>query len=244
MENGRVCTSCGNWKPSSEFHKQRLGLNGLKSECKACRSNQSHAEHCKKTGIVRPIRKVTPYGEVERKLEIERKTGLKVCSKCGLPKRLGEFHKNRYSKDGRQSRCSECENLYYATNKEKVRESHREYLARPETKPKMKKWAKRFNALRKSRLKQGGKQFTDQEWIELVGHFDHRCINPDCWKQLPLEELTSDHVVPIILGGNNSIANTQPLCLSCNSSKGKRIIDYRPSAEMRLYGNKETSNAS
>jgi 5-methylcytosine-specific restriction endonuclease McrA len=34
--------------------------------------------------------------------------------------------------------------------------------------------------------------------------------------------------VPVALGGSSFIANIQPLCRSCNSSKQDRIIDYRP----------------
>jgi len=34
--------------------------------------------------------------------------------------------------------------------------------------------------------------------------------------------------VPLIKGGSDSIDNLQPLCGYCNSSKGTRVIDYRP----------------
>lgn len=39
--------------------------------------------------------------------------------------------------------------------------------------------------------------------------------------------LTVDHVIPLCLGGSNTIDNIQPLCRSCNPSKGIKIIDYR-----------------
>ncbi len=32
----------------------------------------------------------------------------KVCSGCGDPKELDEFHKNRSKKDGHQGECKEC----------------------------------------------------------------------------------------------------------------------------------------
>lgn len=41
------------------------------------------------------------------------------------------------------------------------------------------------------------------------------------------EHITLDHVVPVSRGGKNTISNLQPLCRSCNSTKGTKTIDYR-----------------
>lgn len=43
----------------------------------------------------------------------------KKCAKCGEVKPIDEFHKNKYKKDGRISRCRFCISLKYVINPEK-----------------------------------------------------------------------------------------------------------------------------
>lgn len=55
--------------------------------------------------------------------------------------------------------------------------------------------------------------------------YGYRCLK--CGERKPL---TADHVDSVKDGGRNHISNMQPLCRSCNSSKGAAFVDYRPLA--------------
>jgi 5-methylcytosine-specific restriction endonuclease McrA len=69
-----------------------------------------------------------------------------------------------------------------------------------------------------------GPHFTGPEWCELVEACGGRCLRYGA-----VEDLTVDHVIPLALGGSNTIDNIQPLCAACNNTKGCEVMDYRVS---------------
>ena len=49
------------------------------------------------------------------------------------------------------------------------------------------------------------------------------------WDQIPKAKnlktvITADHIIPLYENGTNYIENIQPLCYSCNSKKGHRLV--------------------
>jgi len=67
-----------------------------------------------------------------------------------------------------------------------------------------------------------GGHFTEDEWIRLCEEHGNKCL---CCQRKDVK-LTADHVIPLN-PGQDTIDNIQPLCQSCNSSKGRKTIDYR-----------------
>lgn len=80
------------------------------------------------------------------------------------------------------------------------------------------------NQLRKERMAAARVKGTHSplEWEQLKAEFNYRCVRcgaDDFGVQ-------KDHIVPVYQGGSDSIVNLQPLCASCNSSKGPETFSW------------------
>ncbi|HEC65576.1 MAG TPA: HNH endonuclease [bacterium] len=93
-----------------------------------------------------------------------------------------------------------------------------------------------YNKLRRNKKKVIGGSHTLEQWEEIKKKYNYMCL---CCKKLEPEIiLTEDHVVPLdrwdgwikehleVVYGCNDIENIQPLCRSCNSIKGIKIITF------------------
>lgn len=65
---------------------------------------------------------------------------------------------------------------------------------------------------------------TKEEWLELCAKYDFKCCN--CKSEVIGTTPTKDHIIPTFLGGSDAIENLQPLCRECNTSKGRKTINY------------------
>ena len=71
-----------------------------------------------------------------------------------------------------------------------------------------------------------GGRYSISDWLALCGSWGNKCLCCGAG-----ERLTADHVIPLACGGRNEIDNLQLLCKVCNSRKGIKSTDYRPSKE-------------
>ena len=198
----KVCTECGVEKSYNEFGKHAGRKDGKQSYCKSCDA----------------VRK--------RKYRANNKEKIKEYLKSNS-KRIKNRNKKYYEENAEKKKKYSKE--YYAANpekraewnlanKEKMKEYQRAWFQENPDKTKAK------DSRRRARVAGNGGSFTPKEWRALCKKYNNRCLC--CGKKKKLE---ADHIIPVTWpGGHSNIDNIQPLCRSCNSSKGNRsAADYR-----------------
>ena len=176
----------------------------------------------------------------------------KRCTKCGEVKPLDEYHKDKRRGDGRRSDCRTCVKArdaehyqanrerkleyratHYAENRDRIRESDREYSARPEVKARRAEYHAarphiRWECDYRTRARAYGFEprvvrFTREALIEAHGD---RCVH--CGG--PFESL--DHYPhPISRGGVHSLTNCVPSCLNCQRYSWRE--DFTPTNTLK-----------
>lgn len=201
------CTKCGEWKPRSKFSPDPRLKSGLRSSCKVCSAAATQSWR-------------------ERNPEKHQKSNLARALQWyqNHKEEVKEARRLRYERS--QGKELEQNARWKSEHKEQHLEGSRRWQA---THPDNVK-ARAHN--RRARIKANGGRFTAQEWRALKEFYDFACLQ--CGKCEPEIKLTPDHVLPLKLGGTNSIDNIQPLCGTCNNKKGAKHIDYRRDNEIRL----------
>lgn len=145
--------------------------------------------------------------------------------------------KRRIKRRENKELYAEKRKKYYEKNKERKKQYAREYAKRPYVKEKIREARRRYyksvngkNAINNSIIKRK----LDKEKVFEISQKDLKrvyklnCIN--CGSK----EITLDHIIPISRGGRHSIGNLQPLCRSCNASKGTMfMVEWKQELQRR-----------
>lgn len=241
LEGVKRCSLCGELKPESEFYQKAPGK--LFAECKMCnlarthRYQQSHREE-----------KVS-YDREYRVAHKEQTAAAKRKYRDAHIEQIAEYRQNYYVAHQEQIKVRKRkfradhrqEHLAYncrwrELHPEQAAEQSRRYYLKHTGAVKVR--VLRYRAAnpekrtvleqrRRARKRGNGGTFTEEEWQELCNALGNKC--QCCGAE---GKLTVDHIVPLSMGGSNSIDNLQPLCKSCNCRKHTRVVDYRYTTEV------------
>lgn len=198
----KVCTQCHIEKQLDEFPKCSKRSDGRYSWCKTCTNARRRAYKDEHPDRVK-VSKSKYYHE--HKQEVSEK--IKVLDQARKQRDPETF----------KSQANERARRYYATHASECRKRSNAYRSNHPDRVYAQIVARRANQ-KKSR-----EHFTPVQFAQLCAKHNNLCLC--CGASGPL---TADHVVPLSSGGSDGIENIQPLCIECNTRKGKKSTDYRP----------------
>lgn len=103
---------------------------------------------------------------------------------------------------------------WYSANRWKASRSQREWQQRN-----LDRLTQYANRRRARKISNGGTH-TLEEWRDLLRRHNRRCAY--CGAEG--RPLTRDHIMPLVLGGSDSIENIAPACRPCNSEKARMTL--------------------
>lgn len=161
-------------------------------------------------------RAILPRTEQFFYLIIDKKRGEKYFSSMCRPCR-SEYQKERHAanRDHDNDLSRQRIKRYYEKNKEKVRESTKQYRAQHPFE--VREWNRQRQQRRRARERNLRNTFTFEDWEEAKKEFNGVCAY--CGRG---GKLTQDHFVPVKDGGGYSADNVLPVCQWCNKSKNAR----------------------
>lgn len=224
---GKICNKCGEWKSVGEFSFQRAntknGGDGYHYTCKDCHNAARRIERKANRDAINAHRRA--YYRQHREAIIASVRAYRQAN----PERVKATNKAYYERNRELRKQAQIRRskLRRATQPDQVRAYYRNYYRQQkQTNPEKLRAHERKNEHRRRNRKFQAQGFhTDKEWEQLKAFYDYLCLC--CRRREPDIVLTRDHVIPLVQGGTDWITNIQPLCSSCNSSKGSNVCDYR-----------------
>jgi len=245
----KVCSRCGRAKLRAEFPLSKTSRNGVRYVDPACYSCvkaetygvQETERTCLVCGNMKALSEFYGNNPICRVCS----SNYKKCSVCGEIKPLISFpiHSSSGMRTNTRAECSDCRNtrsikIYHAdvaTSRRRRRELFaRRYAANPQT---YRTKGVIDGHKRRDKYRPYRNDLSKSDWNFLLDETEHKC--PSCGKPFDSTlqgKATADHVYS---GANNlidglTLRNVQPLCNTCNASKGNRkSVDYR-TMELRL----------
>jgi 5-methylcytosine-specific restriction endonuclease McrA len=194
------CTRCSRTLSLTDFNKRTRMSDGLSSWCRDCEAEYRKWYRSNPENVAMEQRSSRAWKE--RNPERVRELSKQWAAANPEHKRKMKRKWHAEHKEEENAKARERTLQWIKDNPERAAENGRRYRAR--------------------QMDAEG-NFTEEEWGELLELCGGVCLN--CGAD---ENICRDHIEPLIEGGCNYIWNIQPLCKSCNSSKGANDDDYRP----------------
>lgn len=206
----KVCIDCGNELLLVNFGKAKGNKDGLRNQCKKCRSKWSSQHYEENRDEIMLTCK---------QYKTDNKEAINIRRRINYSENKEVYAvRDKIYQQGNRETINKRKKIYRKINHVRVIEWNRNYnKEHPEI--------SRFSSHRRRARDQSlPSTLTTEQWENTKLYFNDSCAYCEA-----KEALTQDHFMPSLKGGEYTKDNIIPACKSCNSSKGaKSAFDWYP----------------
>ena len=227
----KTCTTCGRALPLTSFYKHKTTSDRLHTACKECMRAKEKAHRMSVNDRILAYKRA--YRAANRDLvSAQRRAQREANHEKILERDRAWKAANPEKKRAQDRKYREIHREQIVTRDREFRKQH--YLElRKRRLERARRHPERYRAYirdYRARKKAAQGSHTKAEWDALRTWFGDVCLRCQTGGSL-----TADHVVPLSVGGTDSIDNLQPLCHSCNASKQQKATDYRDPEQLAQF---------
>ncbi len=214
----KLCSCCKKIKPASAFYASAVLKSGLRSRCIECESigaaERSRAWYNANKERAAVARKVYANANAERLAESK-----KVWVNA---------NRDKLSKANRDYRARHKDKVNTAARERERQNPDARRLARAKWDANNPEVRRAITRNRRAKIKGSSGRVTSRDVESILRMQKYKCAV--CRIDLRESGHHMDHIMPIALGGDNSVMNLQATCPQCNQSKGaKNPVDFMQS---------------
>ena len=219
MTDGKTCTKCKVFKSFGEFHRDKKRKDGFQFHCKSCVKEYQVANadrkkmYDKRYYVANADKRKLHRKKYYEENRVEENADRKTCTKCKVFKSFGEFHRDKYTKDGFRYLCKSCMKEYQVANSDKLNLQKMEYYQKNkvEIRTQQNKYMRTkrqtdeafklllnlrrrlHHALNGTQKSKSTKELTGMELNDLLKYLYEKSPR---FEGVPLSELHVDHIIP------------------------------------------------
>ena len=233
------CKRCNEYKDSTNYPPSSIKINWL--WCRTCNTEYYRIKNNVQSPRIEDVDNKRRCSKCKNVKELSLFTKDKKCNN-GYSRKCKECTYKSPSRINNKKYIKEYKKSWYSKNREKILKRRKEYYKKNHVQ--IKKYQFEYNKINKDKVAKRIKEWhKNNPHVGIASSHKRRILSKSngindltssqikeirkkpCFACGNTKDITIDHIIPLIRGGQNTYSNCMPLCRSCNSSKQSKTFN-------------------